>query len=157
MTDSNPEGLVKIHLSFYDDIFEVGGESVWAKPLGNDLYEIRNTPWSTCEVNWGDIVKAVAEANDKKPEFQEVVSASGHRTLHIFFFEQCPTEEKSRILAELKTWRASCENADGRLYAVNIEPGGDFESLCDYLDSFVIDEKFEYRAVVSQPESGDGQ
>jgi len=150
MIDKNPEGLVKIHLSLYDDIFEIGGESVWAKPLGTDLYEIRSTPWHTCDVNWGDIVKAVPDAADQKPEFLEVVQAGGHRTLHIFFFKQCPAEETARVLAELKKWKASYENADGQLYAVDVEPDGDFDGLCEYLDGFLSDDRLDYRTIVSQ-------
>jgi hypothetical protein len=31
----------------------VRGEGIRAKPPGNDLYEIRHTPWRTCEIHWG--------------------------------------------------------------------------------------------------------
>lgn len=31
----------------------VRGDGVRAKPAGNDLYEFRNTPWRTCEIDWG--------------------------------------------------------------------------------------------------------
>ena len=33
-----------------------GGERVWAKRLGNERYEIRNTPWYAYDTNWGDVV-----------------------------------------------------------------------------------------------------
>ena len=70
------EHLVKVILDVSDDTFGIGGERVWASPLGNDLYEIRNSPWHTCDVNWGDVVRAVV-ANDKEwPKFVEVVRRS---------------------------------------------------------------------------------
>jgi hypothetical protein len=53
MTGPNSEHLVKIHVQVSDDTFKIGGESVWAKPLGNDLYEIRNNLWHSCDLNWG--------------------------------------------------------------------------------------------------------
>jgi hypothetical protein len=149
MDDTTPEGLVKIHITINNDMLGTSGESVWAKPLGNDLYEIRNTPWHTFDVNWGDVVKAVAEDEQKKPEFIEVVRQSGHRSLHILFFEGCAAEEKRTILGQLRTWKANYENADGMLYAVDVPPEGDFDGLCEYLDGLVSDTRLDYRTIIS--------
>jgi len=149
MGDSATDDLVKVHMQVSDDTFEIGGESVWAKPLGNDLYEIRNTPWHTCDVNWGDIVRAVSENEDQWAEFIEVVRPSGHRTLHIFFFKELDEQDKARVLGRLKDWKASYENCDGSLYAVDVEPNGDFDGLCDYLDGLGKSERLDYRTTVS--------
>jgi hypothetical protein len=67
MATADSEDLVKIHVTLNDYNFGIGGESLWAKSLGDDLYEIRNTPWHTCSLGWGDIVRAVAEDDTKKP------------------------------------------------------------------------------------------
>jgi Domain of unknown function (DUF4265) len=143
------EELVKIHVEVSDDTFGIAGESVWAKPLGDDLYEIRNNLWHSCEINWGDVVKAVAKGGNLKPEFIKVVRKSGHRTLHIYFYRECKDEDKQQILSELKRWKAAYENSDGQLYAVDVEPAGDFDSLCDYLDEHEAESKFSYRTVVT--------
>ena len=149
MSDSDVGDLVKIHVEVSDDTFEAGGESVWAKSLGNDLYEIRNTLWHSCDINWGDVVRAVAKEENLKPEFINVVRRSGHRTAHLFFFKNCPAETKASILAGLKQWKASYENANGQLYGVDVDPAGDFDGLCNFLDRYERDGEFAYRTVVT--------
>jgi uncharacterized protein DUF4265 len=149
MTGPNSEHLVKIHVQVSDDTFKIGGESVWAKPLGNDLYEIRNSLWHSCDLNWGDVVRAVAQSENLKPEFVELIRRSGHRTLHLFFFEGCSPNEKATILAGLRQWKVSYENSDGLLYALDVEPEGDFEGLCSYLDDHESQEKLSYRTIVT--------
>ncbi|MBZ5598962.1 MAG: DUF4265 domain-containing protein [Acidobacteriia bacterium] len=141
--------LVKVLFQVNDDTFEaMGTERVWAKPLGDDLYEIRNTPWHTCDINWGDIVKAVSENENEWPTIVDIVRRSGHRTIHIFFFKETTEVQKGEILGGLKSRKASYENANGRMYAVDIEPDGDFSGLCTYLGEFEIQGKLDYRTVV---------
>ena len=147
--DAKNEDLVKIVIDAYDETFGVGGEGLWAKPLGNDLYEIRNTPWHTFEVNWGDVVRAIPETKDQKPKFVEVVRQSGHRTLHVYFFKETSKEERSSILDELHRWKASFENSDSNLYAIAFEPGGDFDAACEDLDKFELSDKLGYRTMIT--------
>ena len=150
MDESKDEGLVKIIIDAYDETFGIGGEGLWAKPLGDNLYEIRNTPWHTFEVNWGDVVRAIPEKENQKPKFIEVVRQSGHRTLHIYFFKETTKDEKSSILDELHTWKASFENSDSSLYAIDFEPDGDFDAACDYLNKFELSGKLEYRTAITK-------
>src|SRR5258706_7433736 len=145
--DKNEE-LVKVILDVSDDTFGISGERAWAKPVGKDLYEIRNTPWHTCEVNWGDIVRAVP-ANEKEwPRFIEVVERSGHRTLHLFFYKEAKDSYRSEVLYRLKEWKANYANVNSDLYAIDIQPGGDLEGLCAYLDT-LESTKVDYRTEVS--------
>jgi len=148
MTVRESEELVKVIFDVNDDTFGVGGEGVWARPMGNDLYEIRNTPWHTCEINWGDIVTGVPEQENQNPKIVEVVQRSGHRTLHIYFMATTENEKMS-VLTALKDWKASFENCDGKLYAIDVDSGGDFEGLCEYLDGWGKGDKLDYRTVVS--------
>ena len=145
---ANIKDLVKIHVEVNDGDLGVFGESVWAKPLGNDLYEIRNSLWHSCDITWGGVVRAVAETEERKPEFIEVVQKSGHRTAHLLFLKACPAETKASILEGLKRWEVSVENQDGQLYAVDVRPEADFDSLCDFLDGYQQDPEFTYRTVV---------
>ena len=52
------EQLEKIYIDLPNDGV-VGGESVWAKPLGSDLFEVRNSPWHAYDVHFGDVVRAI--------------------------------------------------------------------------------------------------
>ena len=149
VNNSEDEKLVKVVIDAYDDTFGVGGEGLWARPLGDDLYEIRNTPWHTFEVSWGDVVRAVPEASNQRPKFIEVVRRSGHRTLHIYFFKETSPQEKSAILAALHTWKGSFENSDSSLYAIDFEPDGNLDGARNYLDKFEAAGKLEYRTMIS--------
>ena len=55
--------LAKVVIELPEPDMGVTGERVWAVPLGSDLYEIRNSPWHSRQVNWGDIVKARAQSD----------------------------------------------------------------------------------------------
>jgi len=138
------EVLEHVILDANDPTFGISGERVWALPLGENLYEIRNTPWHTCDVNWGDIVRAVSVSDNHWPTMQEVVRRGGHRTLHIFFLKETPEVEKEYVLSRLKQWKASYENARDQLYAVDIEPDGDFDGLCDFLATPEVQKILDY-------------
>jgi hypothetical protein len=149
MPNEPKEELVKVIIDVRDETFGVNGERVCAKPLGDDLYEIRNTPWHTCDIGWGDVVKAMAEAENQWPKFQEIVRPSGHRTLHIFFFSEASANEKTIVLNCLKDWKATYENNNNTLYAIDIDPTCDFDGLCRYLDERENAGILSYRTVVS--------
>jgi len=150
MNEPISKDMVKVILDVSDDTFGISGERVWAVPLGGDLYEIRNTPWHTCDVSWGDVVRAVAphDDDDEWPRFVEVVERHGHRTLHLYFYKETDEGYRSEVLGRLKDWKANFENGDGKLYAVDIQPDGDLEGLCGYLDGLDT-AKVEYRTEVT--------
>jgi hypothetical protein len=125
------EELVKIRIELPDDE-KYGGESFWAKPLGNDLYELRNTPFLAFDLHFRDIVRAVTETPDQLPLIREVVERSGHKTLRIIF-QKATSDEKQQILSRLNAMHAFYEKANNRLYAIDVEPQGDYQAVCDYL------------------------
>ena len=118
------EELVKVVIELPEPDMGVSGERVWAAPVGSDLYEIRNSPWHSRQVNWGDIVKARAEADDQWPIFIEVVRRSGHRTMRVHLLEK-GREKQQELLAKFSELGATYENADSRMYALDFEPGVD--------------------------------
>jgi hypothetical protein len=142
------EDLVKVILSVSDDTFGISGERVWASALGDDLYEIRNTPWHTCDVNCGDVVRAVAANDNEWPKFVEVVRRSGHRSLHVYFHDDADEAFRMGVLSRFKDWKATYENANSRLYAIDVQPDGDMDGLCTYLDQ-LDGSKLDYRTTVT--------
>jgi Domain of unknown function (DUF4265) len=133
---SGEELLVKIVVDLYDDTFEVSGEGLWAKPLGDDLYEVRNSPWHNTVINYLDVVKAVAPSEDKKPVFVEVYKRSGHRTIHVYFVKKSTTEERQSVLQTLNDLGGTYEGANAQLYAIDLGPGVDFNSVAGSLQQF---------------------
>lgn len=128
----NEENLTKIHLDLPRNE-EVGGESYWAEDLGNDLYRLRNTPFYAYGLNFYDIVYAKSESADLKPSIIKVHKYCGHKTLRVIFLDEASAEERSARLSELNKYKAYHENANGILFAIDIEPDGDYGKVCDIL------------------------
>lgn len=111
----------------------VSGESMWAKPLGNDLYEIQNIPFYAYGLNCLDIVKVDSTDKTKKPLVLEVVEPSGFKTLRIAFFEGFNEEAQSGLFNELKQFKVEVERDHESYVALSIEPEGDYDAVYDKL------------------------
>lgn len=132
--DDADDELVKVHFELAEPDMGVAGESLWAAPLGDDLYELRNSPWHARTVNWLDVVMARPETEEEWPEFVRVHKRSGHRTIHLFILNagQRRTEEFLQCCNELG---ATYENMDDRMYALDFPPGIDIAPAIDYVTS----------------------
>ena len=126
------EALTKVYI----DLPEDGGpssESFWARPLGDDLYELRNSPWYAYDLHFYDVVRALADAPDDKPRIREVIKRSGHRTLRVIFSDGTDPDTQSALLRQLNDRKAYYEKAWERFYAVDVEPDGDYQAVCNQL------------------------
>jgi hypothetical protein len=132
MSESEEE-FVKVVIDLPDAEDGVGGEGVWSVKVGEDRYEIRNSPWHTLEINFMDVVRAIAPAENKNPVVQEVVRRGGHRAIQIVFCDE-GMEKKDVVFARVEELGASYENADGKLYAIDLPPQVDFDSVADYFE-----------------------
>jgi hypothetical protein len=133
MLDEPTEELVKIVVDLPDAEDGVGGEGLWAAKLGDDLYDVQNLPWHTLEINYRDVVRAIAPSEDMRPVFVEVVHRRGHRSIHVIFFDEA-NSHKDEVLARIKELGATYEGADSRLFAFDIKPEVDFDDVADYLN-----------------------
>lgn len=129
MTDDE-DSLTKVHIDLPHH-GATGGESLWALPLGDDLYEIRNTPFHAYGLNWGDVVKAYSDDPELKPEVREVVGKSGNRTLRVIFEEELNQERQDEILSSLQYLDLSWERANDRFVAIDVHPSSDYQAVCD--------------------------
>lgn len=127
------ERLEKILIELQPDHWSgEGGERLWAKPLDDGLYEIRNTPWYAYDVSWGDVVRCEGMFPADLPIVAEVVRSAGHLTVRIFF-DEVEAAERERILEEINRKGATYENAGGTRCALDVEPTVNPEALLDYL------------------------
>ena len=133
--------FAKVHVDLPNNP-DTGGEAMWATPLGNDLYELRNSPFFAYGLNYGDVVRAVPRAPDQKPSVLEVVRRSGHRTVWVTFIDEASAQARSQRLAELHRWQAFHENANGKYFALDVEPEGSVNDvlgqLADWRDQGVL-------------------
>ena len=142
MTDS--DDLVKVHIDLSGHP-ETGGESMWAKPLGDDLYELRNVPFFAYHLNWLDVVRAVEPDADAKPEIEEVVRRSGHRTIWVTFSDALSPPERSTLLKQLNAWEASFEGATETYFAVDVEPQGNWDAVVSQLGAWAAGGMLAFR------------
>jgi uncharacterized protein DUF4265 len=155
------EALTKVHIDLPNH-WHLKGEAIWAQDLGDDLYEIRNVPFCAYGLNYLDVVRATADGPDLKPEIQEVVRRSGHRTLRIMFKEGLSEDAQARSLADLASLDTSYERFDDRYVCLDVHPTADYGVVRDHLDEMerasVLDyETCEERVAGSfddKPESG---
>ncbi len=66
---------------FRDDDGKV--ETLWAFDLGENLYQLDNTPWYQYDVSWKDVIEAVPDSGGELPLFRRIVEKSGYRTLRV--------------------------------------------------------------------------
>lgn len=135
MSDAEKEALTKVHVPLPENP-HCGGESLWAKPLGEDLFELRNVPFYAYGLNFCDVVLAIEPAPDKKPSVLRVVRRGGHRTLWVTFLDTRSAADRGQLLEELNSWKAYYEGADGTYFAIDVEPGGDYEAVLTRLSSW---------------------
>jgi hypothetical protein len=124
------ENLTKVHLDLPNHWWRKG-ESLWAKPLGDELYEIENVPFCAYGLNYGDVMRAVAASPELKPEVQSVVNRGGNQTLRVFF--KVPREEQGPFIAAIEAMRAEIERADSSFICINIPPDASYAAIREYL------------------------
>ena len=129
-----------------------GGESFWARPLGNDRYELHNVPFHAYDLNFLDVVEAVAATTDLKPEIRRVVRRSGHRTLRVIFPASTPEEDRVPLLESLGDLQASFEGANETLFALDIKPSGNYQAVRDRLDVWEKEGLLDYETCEARVE-----
>ena len=134
MTDKDEE-LTKVHVPLPGNR-HTGGEALWARQLGGDLFELRNSPFYAYGLNFCDVVRAVPPNPDQKPSVLSIVRPSGHRTIWITFTDERSSQERERLLEELNEWKGYYEGANADYFAIDVEPEGDYTAITNRLSSW---------------------
>jgi len=135
MNDQYNGNLEKIYIDLPNH-WAIGGESLWATPLGSDLYRIENVPFFAYGLNFLDIVLATPDSDQLKPEIRRLVTPSGHKTYRIIFDKEISREKQVELLETLEKYEASYERADGKNVAIDIKPSGNHIAVYDQLDEY---------------------
>lgn len=130
------EGLEKIHISLPNH-WAIDGESMWATPLGNDLFLIENVPFYAYGLNFHDIVRATPDSDDQIPEIRELVqsSGSGHRTFRVFFKKHISRQRQEEVLDSMKELTVSYERANEIYFSLDMLPTGGYQAVFDELEN----------------------
>ena len=114
----------------------IGGEGIWARPMGGDLYEVDNIPFYAYGLNVADLVRAVAPNSEMKPVVQRVERASGHRTLRVRFAGSTAEPERVLMLRGLSQFQTSFEGQNAVYFAIDVAPPGDYEGVIQQLQAW---------------------
>jgi hypothetical protein len=142
MDDEN--GLVKVHFDLPEPDMGMSGESLWAAPVGVNLYELRNSPWHARNVNWLDVVEAIPRNEHEWPEFVRVYKRGGHRTIHIFILD-AGTNRKQEVLDNCSRLGSTYEQMDDRFYALDFPPEVDTNPAIEYLEDLKARDVADWR------------
>jgi hypothetical protein len=142
MTDER-EDLVKVFVDLPNH-WDCKGESMWARALGDDLYELENSPFCAYGLNYKDVVCAKAESSFEKPRILRIERRSGHRTLRFRFHAEVGRADRDRWLGELNQLGSSYEGDGYRFFTLDIPPGVDYQTICDKLFAWETDGVLEY-------------
>jgi hypothetical protein len=108
-------------------------ETLWADPVGPDLFRLDNSPFWAYNVSWKDIVEAHADP-DGQLRMTRVVEKSGHRTVRIMFEpEEAESPRAQAVLHGLNALGATYEGMNPRYLAIDIPPEADLMAVARYL------------------------
>lgn len=126
--------LVKVLFYSNDNGGDSNTETLWAEPVGEDLYKLLNSPFFFYGASFEDIVRALP-AGDGMLEFEEVVGRSGSSTYRVLVRKDCAQEQFDDYRGRLVALGCSIERAQGRLYAIDVPPGVDVDQVVQLLDA----------------------
>lgn len=134
------EDLVKVRFVVEDDESDPYVETLWAKPIGQDLYQLDNSPFYAYGVSWQDVVEAKLETvEDAIPSFTSIVRKSGNKTVRICFENRADESSEAKgILDSLVKMGCSYEGANPSYIAVNIPPDVDLADVRNYLTQAAV-------------------
>jgi hypothetical protein len=121
-------------------------ESLWARSVGIDLYELRNVPWFACGYAFGDIVRT-APGEHGEPVALQQVDWSGRYTVRVIPLGDSPDLDAiTEIVAQFAALGAECEGAlpAHRLVALDIPPTADVARIKELLIDGEASEKWGY-------------
>jgi hypothetical protein len=145
------EEFVKLHVDLPNH-WATGGETLWARQLGEDLYELRDIPFYSYGLNLGDVVQAVPPAPHLKPQVLRVVRRSGHRTLRIVFQDDVEPARRLELINSLKPLGVGFQSATRGYFALDLLPQTDAEQVCQTLDGWQARGWIEYETCEAQLE-----
>lgn len=144
MADAN-DSLTKVLVNLAHHWAGFTSESIAARAIGGDQYELRSYPFHAYGLAFGDVVRAAAGGADAgtPPVVLEVVKPSGHLTLRVFFPESTTPEDGARMLDGLGP-KTAWQRFDEQLVALDLAPGADLAAVRAILDDLEARELLYY-------------
>lgn len=119
----SPHGLVEVTFDLEDQDLPYVTETVWAEPLGKDLYRLRNVPYIIRGFSEQDIVTAVDD--DGRLKVTGRATSGGHSAYRIYLQEDSTRVDFASAWVPLKSLGCTYERATDRVIAVDVPPEAD--------------------------------
>jgi hypothetical protein len=137
------DGLVKVVF----DVPEKDGlvyktESLWAEPVGNDQYRLRNVPFLAFGFSEQDIV--TARENEGRLAVSGVAARGGHSTYRLVLPEDTTEEQFLKAWVPLRELGCTYERANRRSVAIDVPPGSDIYEVYHALENGESNQSWEF-------------
>lgn len=140
---SHVQGLVKILIEPSIKPSPVVAETVWAKSMGDQLYQIENIPVFSSHYHFHDIV-ACEDVGDGSLIVRELRQSSGNKTLRIQLARELGKATYSRLTNELGQLGVDWVIGFTGACAFNISPRVDEGNVRELLLSKIGEKKFYF-------------
>jgi hypothetical protein len=127
------QGLVKVVLDLSKDNGPVATESLWAEPIGDSRFKLRNAPFFAYGFSEQDIVKV--EERDGNFVVTGSEERGGHSTYRIFLPIETTEEKFTRDWKPLEKLGCTYERANRRLVAIDVPPLADVYAVYAVLEN----------------------
>ena len=129
---SGRESLVKVtFLLDKADWHDHATETMWAEPMGDERFGLRNVPFYAYGASYGDVVLAVPDGGGLT--VREVVERSGHSTYRVFVTNTEQLQRFGEFWQPLERLGCTVERATERLFALDVPPNADIYAAYDAL------------------------
>jgi hypothetical protein len=120
-------------------------ESLWAKPVGEDLFEVASVPFLEYNLNLGDTVRCNVEVHP--PRVLQVVRRSGQETLRLIFFESATGNDIRGAVQYLRGVGAVIEPmAAGRAFSTSLPSWKTLVDSLEHLKAVLPAHAFTYES-----------
>jgi hypothetical protein len=146
MADDAADAKVWFELESEDGWPPVGSESLWARAVGPDIYELRNVPWFACGYAFEDIVRT-APGVEGEPVVLQQVEWSGRYTVRVIPLGDSPDRDAvGDVVQQFAALGAECEGAlpAYRLVALDIPQTADLARIKELLINGEAAERWGY-------------
>jgi hypothetical protein len=133
------DGQVKIRVPLVGIARESGfeSESLWAEPLGDNLYRVWNLPVFVYNLDMRAVVECKPDPDGGQPVAIRVVEPGDCYVIRLYFHDGATDAHIQEILDVLSSRRALFEKYNRRLWAVGLRTIPDYEWVRPALKRFV--------------------
>ena len=117
-------------------------ETVWAEPITDGLYRLRNVPFLAYDYKEQDVVSAAAD--EGRLVVSGVAERGGHSTYRIFLPEPTSEDEFRPLWEPLATLGCTFERANQRLIGIDVPPASDVYAVYAVLEQGEDLKKWEF-------------